>query len=94
MQIQNQTLNNGLTATHTWPHLKLEFLQPEKIKDTHRRTPKDPDYDPKTLYVPTDFLNNQTPVRETSVVKLTINIVTVINSKIYLGDEAVVGIKE
>jgi len=24
--------------------------------------PNDPDYDPRTLYVPTDFLNNQTPV--------------------------------
>lgn len=60
-QIQNQTVSNGLAATHIWPHLKLDFLQPEKIKDIHRRTLKDPDYDPKTLYVPTDFLNNQTP---------------------------------
>ncbi|XP_011703725.1 PREDICTED: probable DNA mismatch repair protein Msh6 [Wasmannia auropunctata] len=60
-QIQNQTISNGLAATHTWPHLKLDFLQPEKIKDINRRRPKDPDYDSKTLYVPTDFLNNQTP---------------------------------
>ncbi|XP_011874515.1 PREDICTED: probable DNA mismatch repair protein Msh6 [Vollenhovia emeryi] len=60
-QVQTQTVSNGLAATPTWPHLKFEFLQPEKIKDIHRRTPKDPDYDPKTLYVPVDFLNNQTP---------------------------------
>lgn len=92
-QIQNQTVSNGLTTTHTWPHLKLDFLRPEKIKDIHRRTPKDPDYDPKTLYVPTDFLNNQTPVREIFVIEL-INIVTIINSKIYLGDETMVGIKK
>jgi len=62
VQIQSQTVSNGLVATHTWPHLKLDFLQPEKIRDIHRRTPNDPDYDPRTLYIPTDFLNNQTPV--------------------------------
>ncbi|XP_071562945.1 probable DNA mismatch repair protein Msh6 [Temnothorax nylanderi] len=60
-QIQNQPVSNGLPATPTWPHLKFEFLQPEKIRDINRKTPKDPDYDPKTLHVPTDFLNNQTP---------------------------------
>jgi len=73
--------------------LKLDFLQPEKIKDMHRRTPKDPDYDPKTLYVPTDFLNNQTPVREASLnALLSINIV--IHSNICLGNETMVGIKK
>ncbi|KAL0119437.1 hypothetical protein PUN28_007732 [Cardiocondyla obscurior] len=60
-QVQNQTASNGFTAIHTWPHLKFEFLQPDRIKDINRKTPKDPDYDPKTLYVPVDFLNNQTP---------------------------------
>jgi len=64
MQAQNnQPINYGFPATQTWPHLKLDFLQPEKIKDIHRRTPKDPDYNPRTIYVPVDFLNNQTPVR-------------------------------
>ncbi|KAH0951034.1 hypothetical protein HN011_010133 [Eciton burchellii] len=60
-QVQNQTTNNRFDTTNTWPHLKLDFLHPEKIKDIHKRTPKNPDYDPKTLYVPIDFLNNQTP---------------------------------
>lgn len=60
---QNQTMNNGLATAHVWPHLKLDFLQPEKIRDINRRTLKDPDYDPRTVYVPLDFLNNQTPVR-------------------------------
>jgi len=61
--MQNQTTNNRFDATNTWPHLKLDFLQPDKIKDIHKRTPKNPDYDPKTLHVPIDFLNNQTPVK-------------------------------
>ncbi|XP_050450854.1 probable DNA mismatch repair protein Msh6 [Cataglyphis hispanica] len=59
--IQNQTINNGIAAAHIWPHLKLDFLQPDKIRDIQRRTLKDPNYDPRTLYVPIDFLNNQTP---------------------------------
>lgn len=62
-QIQSQTVNNGIAAAHVWPHLKLDFLQPDKIRDIQRRTLKDPNYDPRTLYVPIDFLNNQTPVR-------------------------------
>lgn len=60
-QIQSQTASNGLATTHVWPHLKLDFLQPEKIRDKHKRTLNHPDYDPGTLHVPTDFLNNQTP---------------------------------
>ncbi|XP_014470347.1 PREDICTED: probable DNA mismatch repair protein Msh6 [Dinoponera quadriceps] len=60
-QTPSQAVNNGSTAVPTWPHLKVEFLQPEKIRDAQRRTPKDPDYDPKTVYVPQDFLLNQTP---------------------------------
>ncbi|XP_018403551.1 PREDICTED: probable DNA mismatch repair protein Msh6 [Cyphomyrmex costatus] len=58
--VQSQSVSNRVTA-HTWPHLKLDFLQPEKIRDIHKRTLKDPDYDSKTLYVPNDFLINQTP---------------------------------
>lgn len=69
--MQNQTVTNGLAATSTWPHLKLDFLQPDKIRDIHRRTPKDPDYDSKTLHVPIDFLNNQTPVRISSLIFIT-----------------------
>jgi len=62
--VRSQIISNGLSAAHTWPHLKLDFLRPEKIRDIHRRMPNDSDYDPKTLYIPTEFLINQTPVRE------------------------------
>ena len=48
-------------AVESWPHLKYDFLQPQNIRDINRRRPDDPNYDPKTLYVPMDFLNNQTP---------------------------------
>lgn len=68
VQMQNQTVSNGLPAAQTWPHLKYDFLQPDKIRDKQRRTPKDPDYDPKTVFVPTDFLNNQTPVRILAII--------------------------
>ncbi|KAL8582855.1 hypothetical protein ACOMHN_042688 [Nucella lapillus] len=42
-------------------HNKLDFLQPEKVRDAKKKTPSDPDYDPRTLYVPDSFLNKQTP---------------------------------
>ena len=37
------------------------FLMPENIKDKKGRRPSHPDYDPKTLFVPESFLNQQTP---------------------------------
>ncbi|PVD32426.1 hypothetical protein C0Q70_07860 [Pomacea canaliculata] len=43
------------------PHTRLDFLQPEKIKDINQKSKHDPDYDPRTLYVPSSFLNKQTP---------------------------------
>jgi hypothetical protein len=49
-------------SAESWPHLKLEFLKPNKIRDAKRRTPADPDYDPKTLHVPEEFKRNLTPV--------------------------------
>ncbi|XP_030752562.1 probable DNA mismatch repair protein Msh6 [Sitophilus oryzae] len=45
----------------SWPHEKLEFLKPEKIRDAEKRKPSHPEYDPRTLYVPPDFLNQVTP---------------------------------
>ncbi|XP_076654802.1 DNA mismatch repair protein Msh6 [Halictus rubicundus] len=51
----------GSNAVDSWRHLKYDFLQPNKIKDINRRSPGDPDYDPKTVYVPMDFLTQQTP---------------------------------
>ncbi|XP_033303420.1 probable DNA mismatch repair protein Msh6 [Bombus bifarius] len=59
-QQQNQTKGSD-SVTESWPHLKYDFLQPNKIRDIRRKPPSDPDYDPKTLYVPPDFLNQQTP---------------------------------
>lgn len=48
----------------SWPHLKLPFLQPDKIKDAKKRSKTDPNYDPKTLYVPEEFKEKLTPVRK------------------------------
>ncbi|XP_058798802.1 probable DNA mismatch repair protein Msh6 isoform X3 [Phymastichus coffea] len=45
----------------SWPHLKYEFLQPDKIKDNQKRSLSHPDYNPKTLYIPIEFLDAQTP---------------------------------
>uniref|UniRef100_A0A7E4W282 MUTSd domain-containing protein n=1 Tax=Panagrellus redivivus TaxID=6233 RepID=A0A7E4W282_PANRE len=45
----------------SFPHESFDFLKPEKIRDANKRRPDDPDYDPKTLYVPPDFLKQQTP---------------------------------
>ncbi|CAB0010867.1 unnamed protein product [Nesidiocoris tenuis] len=39
----------------------MDFLKPEKIKDASGRRPSDPDYDCRSLYVPKDFLLDQTP---------------------------------
>ena len=45
----------------SWPHLSYPFLQPDLIKDAHGRRPSHPDYDPKTLFVPENFLQRQSP---------------------------------
>ncbi|BFZ11157.1 hypothetical protein BsWGS_14196 [Bradybaena similaris] len=45
----------------SFPHVRLDFLQPDKIKDFNRKLKSDPDYNPKTLYVPESFLDKQTP---------------------------------
>ncbi|KPM06281.1 DNA mismatch repair protein Msh6-like protein [Sarcoptes scabiei] len=52
-----------------WPHLSYDFLQLEKIKDrqgnrmflNYQNKEINPDYDPSTLFVPQNFLNEQTP---------------------------------
>ncbi|KAL4716214.1 hypothetical protein ACJJTC_004708 [Scirpophaga incertulas] len=44
-----------------WIHCKLDWLKPEKIKDSKKRRPDHPEYDPTTLFVPSEFMNNQTP---------------------------------
>lgn len=45
-----------------WLHSKLDFLQPQNIKDKQKRRPSHPEYDPGTLYVPEQYLNSLTPV--------------------------------
>lgn len=42
--------------------MNYPWLKPEGIRDRDRRRPDHPDYNPRTLYVPEDFLNQQTPV--------------------------------
>lgn len=50
-----------------WPHLQLEWLKPEKIKDENRNPmlldngELNPDYDFGTLYIPESFLASLTP---------------------------------
>lgn len=48
-------------ADGTWSHLTYQFLQPDRIKDASGRRPSHPDYDPRTLFVPEDFLRKQSP---------------------------------
>ncbi|KAI8764552.1 DNA mismatch repair protein Msh6 [Biomphalaria glabrata] len=45
----------------SFPHLHLDFMQPDKINDADKKLKSDPEYNPKTLYVPESFLNKQTP---------------------------------
>ncbi|XP_053954107.1 probable DNA mismatch repair protein Msh6 [Anastrepha ludens] len=53
-----------------WPHQKLDFLQPNNIKDKQGRRPDHPDYDPTTLYVPDKYLNSLSPgVRQWWILK-------------------------
>ncbi|CAL2029489.1 unnamed protein product [Caenorhabditis brenneri] len=42
-------------------HESLDWLKPEKIRDACKRPMSDPEYDPKTLWVPPDFHQKQTP---------------------------------
>ncbi|ESO12543.1 hypothetical protein HELRODRAFT_187909 [Helobdella robusta] len=56
-----QTTSPNSSGQRTFPHTSFKFLQPPYIMDANRRKEDDPDYDPKTLYVPVDFLNKQTP---------------------------------
>ncbi|EDW26223.1 GL25757 [Drosophila persimilis] len=64
------TTSSSLDEPVVWPHQKLEFLQPDKIKDKEGRRPDHPDYDKSTLHVPEKFLNNLSPgVRQWWVLK-------------------------
>jgi len=64
------TNTSNLDEPVVWPHQKLEFLQPDKIKDKEGRRPDHPDYDKSTLHVPEKFLNGLSPgVRQWWVLK-------------------------
>ncbi|XP_043861932.1 probable DNA mismatch repair protein Msh6 [Drosophila santomea] len=64
------TTTSNLDEPVVWPHQKLEFLQPDKIMDKHKRRPDHPDYDKSTLHVPESFLNGLSPgVRQWWVLK-------------------------
>ncbi len=53
----------GETVTFNHPHLNYKFLDPKHIRDMHRRSPDDPDYDDCTLHVPESFLKDLTPAQ-------------------------------
>lgn len=44
-----------------WSHEKIEFLQKNKIRDKNKNLPSHPEYDPRTVYVPPEFIKEQTP---------------------------------
>ncbi|XP_044580012.1 probable DNA mismatch repair protein Msh6 isoform X2 [Cotesia glomerata] len=61
-QLAKAKLQSGpVSGAESWPHLKYPFLQPENILDAEKRRPDHPEYNPKTLYVPQEFLDKQTP---------------------------------
>ncbi|KAE9553997.1 hypothetical protein FO519_002757 [Halicephalobus sp. NKZ332] len=53
--------SQGTNDEERFVHETFEFLKPECIKDSSGRRPSDPEYDPKTLYVPPKFLSTQSP---------------------------------
>lgn len=48
-------------AEGDWKHTKLDWLKPAGIRDIERKRPEDPEYNSKTLFVPDDFRNDQSP---------------------------------
>ncbi|CAH0731815.1 unnamed protein product, partial [Brenthis ino] len=60
-QIKAEPQESLASDEGNWNHCKLDWLKPDKIKDSKGRRPDHPDYDPTTLYVPPDFMKKQTP---------------------------------
>ncbi|KAL0818931.1 hypothetical protein ABMA28_008234 [Loxostege sticticalis] len=61
--INSNPENQGATADEgNLTYSKLEWLQPENIMDAEKRRPDHPDYDQRTLFVPPEFLDKQTPL--------------------------------
>ncbi|XP_050523673.1 DNA mismatch repair protein Msh6 [Daktulosphaira vitifoliae] len=57
----NKEIIKGVVDHDNWPHLKLEFLKSDKIRDANRKSPSEPNYNPRTLFVPEDFKQKLTP---------------------------------
>lgn len=55
-----------------WLHETIDFLKPNQIKDKNMRKPNDPEYDPRTVFVPSDFIKKQSPGMRKFVLKCTI----------------------
>jgi DNA mismatch repair protein MSH6 len=53
--------SNGPVDITKYKHMNYEFLKDEKIKDINGNKKGDPDYDPRTLYVPPEFKKQCTP---------------------------------
>ncbi|KIH66746.1 MutS domain I protein [Ancylostoma duodenale] len=51
----------AMVEDEKFTHETLSFLKPEKIRDAQGRRPDEDGYDPTTLFVPADFLKDQTP---------------------------------
>lgn len=56
-----ETPTKAEDTTENYDYMNYPWLKPEGIRDRDRRRPDHPDYNPRTLYVPEDFLNQQTP---------------------------------
>ncbi|KAL3892164.1 hypothetical protein ACJMK2_004398 [Sinanodonta woodiana] len=54
-------ITSAASEERDFPHTKLDFLRPEKIRDKAGNPMSNPDYDPKTLYLPDSFMKQQTP---------------------------------
>ncbi|RZF36981.1 hypothetical protein LSTR_LSTR004669 [Laodelphax striatellus] len=60
--------NEGSSASgdkvDNYAHLKFEFLKPDKLRDAKKRKTNDPEYDPRTLYIPDEFKKTLTPAHK------------------------------
>ncbi|VDP84797.1 unnamed protein product [Echinostoma caproni] len=59
--VQNSFVDTDLEEATLWDHLSLPFLRPDKIMDAFHRRPDSDEYDPRTLFVPKEFMMKQSP---------------------------------
>ena len=53
----------GETGSVQYSHMNHQFLKPDQIRDKDKRPRSDPEYNPRTLFVPPSFLSSQTPAQ-------------------------------